>query len=67
MQNTEASVTFAGVPRVIGPAVEPFSVIVRHCPFRGPEVPKHPAVPVWPLPWPGQKCPADRSWCWCPC
>jgi hypothetical protein len=47
MQNTEASVALAGVPRVTGPAAMPFSVIVTQR-----ALPKQPA---WG--WPVQKMP----------
>ena len=50
MQNTEASVTLAGVPGVMGPAGVPFSVMVRQV-----SLPKQPA---WSGPWPGHRSPA---------
>jgi hypothetical protein len=48
MQNTAASVVFAGVPNVMGPAGEPFSMMVRQVPLPVPL--KQPiAFEAWPV------------------
>jgi hypothetical protein len=55
MQNTEASVVFAGIPGVMGPAGEPFSVMVRHVLLPAPlKQPTACAV------WPGRRCRSAR-------